>query len=213
MHEESTIKPEATDDAPIEIAYRTLVERERASALGRAASVVATRPALMGGLGGVFIVAAAAAARPAGVANAPEIAATLSAIVVATWATLIWVTRGFFEGLTRERVEVVRELILTDDHFEWATLGDGLVEIASPTLAVHAAPGAQDAPGERPWPVWLIVSGVASGEKPRWVLESKLMAREARALPEADPRLFEARDEVLPTHVASPLLRRAMGAA
>ena len=39
-----------------------------------------------------------------------------------------------------------------------------------------SAPGAQDAPGERPWPVWLIVSG---GES-RWVLESKLMAREAR---------------------------------
>ncbi len=197
---------DALNDAPIEMAYRTQIERERASVLGRFAATVAARPALLGGSSGVVIVLGAAAMRPNGVANAPEIAAVLGAIVVATWATLIWVTRGFFEDLTRERVEVVRELILSDDHFEWATLGGTSLELATPRLAVHAAPGAQDAPGERPWPVWLIVSG----EEERWILESKLMAREARGLPEADPRLFEARDEVLPTHVASPLLRRAL---
>lgn len=207
MHENEQINPDGDAGAPIELAYRTLSESERGGPLGDMARAIAARPASMGALGGLATVLIAAAARPEGVWSAPLIAGTLSVIVIATWTTLVWATRGLFEQLTVEQVEVVRELILDDGRFEWATLGEPALVIEDAALEVHAAPGAQDAPGERPWPVWLIISG--AGEA-RWVLESKLMAREARDLPEADPRLFEARDEVLPTHVASPLLRRAL---
>ena len=189
------------DEEPFQIAYRTLTERERTGPYGALMRRIAAHPMVAGALGGLCAIGVALWRGHVGAMSAPWIAAAICAVVLVAWVILFRVMRDFFDQQTRQRVEVVRQLRVDDDELVWLQSGRVHTQIPSPTWRVGRAPGQleQGADDQTPWPIWL----TAQGERASFVIESRLMWREARQLPEEDP----APDERLPVHVLSPLLR------
>ena len=66
-----------------------------------------------------------------------------------------------------------------------------------------AAPGVDD---QRPWPVWLIWSSPKSDP---FILETRVRLQEARGYEVASEATQESAHEMLPAHIASPLLEIA----
>ena len=203
-----------TSFEPIELLYRTQVERERGGLYGALMRLISRRPLLGGLLGGAASSAVALWQGWRGASASPEIALALCAMVVLVWGGLFFLMRRFFAQQTLQKVEVVRRLRV-DPHegLRWSETGALLAKVDRPSWRLVRAPGGSpgEEPGEeQPWPVFIVVTdeeepGERLEREPRFVLETRVMWREARGYPIESHQ----RSELLPSHVASPLLQLA----
>lgn len=197
--------------APIDILYRTQMTRKRPGPYGALMRHVAAHPVTAGCVGGLIAIGIALARGWKGASAMPEAAVVLCALVLVVWAVIFYFTRGFFARQTTEVVEVVRKLhVSTAQGLLWTqTGGDELCVVERPLWRICRASG--EAPGEEhPWCVWVIVTsqddeGARLDKPARFVLETRVMWQEARRYPMES----HERDELLPSHVASPLLELA----
>jgi hypothetical protein len=184
----------------IDILYRTVVERERQGPYGALMRWIAARPLVAGAVGGVGAIGIALARGWKGASTLPEVAAIICVVVLLVWVGLFWMMRGFFERQTREQLEVVRRLKLADNTLVWTEGPNQLLEVDRPVWRMLRAPGVGER-GEQPWPVWIL----AAGTEAQFVLETRVMWDEASKLAAEEHQ----RDELLPSHVASPFLELA----
>lgn len=184
--------------------YRTRAQITRPGPLGALARFGAAHPALLGLIGGVSAVGVALARGWRGASAAPEIAAVLCAIVILVWVVLVRLMRGFFEGLTRAEIEVIRVLEVQDDTVRWSQGAEALRHIEGARWSLCATP----TPTQKTSPAWLI----AAGEGGRLIVETRLDHAEAARYSAPDTSVLEHVDEALPPHILSPLLDRARDA-
>ena len=187
-----------------DIRYRTLTERPRAGAYGSLMRAMSAHPLIAGLIGGLLAIGIALARGWKGASTLPEVAAIICLLVLAVWVGLFWMMRGFFGSQTREQVEVVRRLTYEDDVLVWH---DGEAERARIERPVWRLLRAPHASGEDDKPACVYI--IAAGAQQEFVLETRVLWSEASELAsqECTPH------EVLPAHVASPLLELARASA
>lgn len=191
----------------LHIRYRTAVERPRTGPAGRLLRFLADHPVRAGLLCGGLVVAIAVVRASGGVANEPLFALVLSLIVVVTWTVLFYFMRPFFRQQTRVRVDVSREIVMTDDELMWKEDGQVRRVVPAPRVEAFSNPVPEamlESPSQRdlPWPVWLVFTG---GDE-QIVVETRITAREASGYPPVDPDVLTRTDETIPVQIASPLL-------
>ncbi len=190
----------------VQVSYKTVVEKPRTGWLGKSLRWMGNHPILAGFVGGTGAVLVAMARAFEGVRAAPMDALIISAIVVIVWIVLFYFLRGFFSRQAIRIAEVRRDIEVSPEQFRWLQDDEELQRIGAPSFSLKTTALPEEMRSERkadqPWPVWLIVQG----EGGRFVLESKITAKEASAYEEIDEATIEATDEALPTGLASPLL-------
>ena len=150
---------------------------------------------------------------PGVVDSAPAEAALLAAMVVVAWTVIFGWMRKFFEGLSMVDVEVIRQIDLEQDIFDWDN-GDSQLTIQHPTFQLLSRPVpanllTDERAAGQPWDVWVVVR---ADDQVGFVLKSKLAAQEAAEYPTITPEIENATHEYLPPHIASPLLVLARNA-
>ncbi len=205
---------------PIDIAYRTSVEKPRPGALGSSLRWIADHPLAAGALCGLAVVLIAAAMRPAGVAAEPLIAAALSAMVILVWTVLFFLMRSFFDAQSRIAHPVQRRILIDDDHrASWLEDDEPRRRFDDATISLLTNPvpdamGKSEGPRRKKataWPVWIVIhpQDQPPEDKPHLVFETRDSATRARAYGAVPSPVIEATDERLPRAIAAPLLHRA----
>ncbi|MFU8805128.1 MAG: hypothetical protein ACNA8W_15040 [Bradymonadaceae bacterium] len=191
----------------VHIKYRTVTRKDRTGPVGRLLSMVAEHPIRTGIIGGLVVVLIAGVRAQEGVLNAPILAIALSVIVIFTWTILFYFMRTFFRQQTYFDVEVVREILIQGENFLWQEHGRVLRALSEPRVDLFTNPVPEEMiAGKKkkdlPWPVWLVISG----KEGRFIVETKVTAKEAAEYGQVDADVTAEVDEKLPVQVASPLL-------
>ncbi len=198
---------------PVELLYRTQITRDRPGVYGTLMQKIAAHPIISGFVGGALAVGVALWRGWKGASTMPEAALVLCVLVMLVWVVLFYFMRGFFAAQTTEVVEVVRKLqVSREDGLLWTQGHQVLCQVTRPVWRLCRATGEAES-DEHPWCVWVIVTdrddpGERLDKPVRFALETRVMWREARLYPMES----HERDELLPSHVASPLLERARAA-
>ena len=190
---------------PFSLQYRTTKAVPRLGPWGWLCAKIAAHPLRAGALFGVGAVLIAALRAPGGFQKDPVFAGILAAMVLGVWIIIIFATRGFFRSQLTEQIEVIRRLEVDEEQLRWIEAGALVLSLNKPKFSLHvtAQPPAQTA-NDEPWPALLIAQ-----ERPeqQFILETRVMVSEARTLPQLEQAISP--DELLPSHIASPLLARA----
>jgi hypothetical protein len=190
----------------ITIIYRTISRKTRTGPVGRLLALISERPIVTGLVCGVAVVIIAALRAREGVRGEPLMAVMLSVIVIFTWTLLFYFMRSFFRQQTYFDVEVIREIQLKDDAFVWLEHDRVQRAFSNPKVEIFTNPVPEEMiEGKKkdlPWPVWLVISG----DEGRFVVETKVTAKEAAGYEAAPAAVMDGVDERLPVQVASPLL-------
>lgn len=190
---------------PFSLQYRTTKAVPRIGPWGWLCAKIAAHPLRAGALFGAGAVLIAALRAPGGFQRDPVFAAILAAMVLGVWIVIIFATRGFFRSQLTEQIEVVRRLEVNEDELRWLEAGALVLSVIRPKFSLHVLEQPPDkTPHDEPWPALLIAQAPPDQ---RFILETRVMVSEAKSLPPLDQALSP--DELLPSHVASPLLARA----
>jgi hypothetical protein len=200
-----------TSDDAILIPYRTQKIVPRDGILGSLLRACAARPVLMGFLGGLGVNLIAFLKSPGVLESAPAEAALLGLSVMAAWVVLFRGMQSFFLSMSVMEIGVVRALVFDGETFT-AYEGEA-VRMAVPDPAFSIVSSAPVPPevledqrsADQPWRAFL----VAGNEDARFVIETRLAAKEASLYPVEDLKA----DEVMPTPLISGLLEKARQAA
>ena len=186
----------------ISLQYRTLATAPRQGLWGKIATFLAAHPIWAGLACGMLASGIALLKSSSGPAKMPELALILVLLVVLVWVAGLWLMRGFFASQTTVQHEVVRriEVNAAATTLSWSegdTLKKSLDPVTSWSLA--RAPGAPKSPKTQEiWPLFVI----ATSPQETFVLETRGLWQDVAPHPiHAAPP-----DDVLPAHIASPLL-------
>lgn len=191
----------------VKITYRTISRKTRTGPVGRLLALISERPIVTGLVCGLSVVIIAALRAYEGVLGEPLMALVLSVIVIFTWTLLFYFMRPFFKQQTYFDVEVIREIQLKEDAFVWLEHDRVQRAFSNPKVEIFTNPVPEEMiEGKKkkdlPWPVWLVISG----EDGRFIVETKVTAKEAAEYAAAPAEITDGVDERLPVQVASPLL-------
>lgn len=196
---------------PFRLQYKTIKNIPRVGPWGALCVKVAAHPLRAGAIAGAIAVIIAAIQAPGAIQKDPTFSAVLAALVWFTWIIIIFITRGFFKSQTTEQIDVVRRLEIDEQSLQWSESNKLVRTLQQPTLtfcAIGQPP--TKLKDDAPWPVALVFTDAADPAQ-TFILETRQLAAQARALPTLDPALTP--DELLPAHTISPLLQHAKRAA
>ena len=194
-------------DEPVLITYRTQKVVVRDGLLGGFARLAYAQPVLVGFIGGLAVIGIALARSPGVIQTAPAEATIIALAVLTAWVVLFRAMRVFFASLTMTEIGVVRALAYDGLTFR-AYEGESIMcDLDAPEFALLSSASVpaeileNPRSAQQPWKVWV----VAKNADASWVIETRVMASEASALPveERDP------NDTLPAPVVSPLLELA----
>lgn len=189
----------------IEISYKKTREVDREGWFGASMRWVGEHPIPAGLVGGLAVVAIAAASAPGAIAVAPLQTGVLSLMVVVAWVVLIYLIRDFFARQATRDVADYYELEADEERFVLTKDDEPEVDIDDPAYEMYLPPDvtpSEDRP-QNATPIWLAVEG----DGDRHVIETLVTAEEAAEY--AEPEDIEEADDELPIHLASGLLQLA----